>query len=295
MQSHDGFIFANLRIELQMAARVVGAIDDAFDMYVVTGDISTTSTPSERFTFAQQFLLSTVRVSPKFLAGLNLDPDRLVCLPGNHDKMQEATLERYLSAFGELPAAPPFCLKRQIRGRTFLFFGIDSNLYKEGNIAVGEISASTLGWLNEELTAYSDLDAVRILLLHHHPADLNRFRRASLFSALLGRFTVLEEGKRLLQSCRGRIDVIMHGHEHLPVAFRDPISEAVIVSAGSTMEWQPRSNKNSFHVLVFHDRELQIKQFNWSGARFISEKNYSFKLNLQSSYNEDKHGKIPWF
>src|SRR5262249_13387443 len=151
----------------------------------------------------------------------------------NHDKMYEATLERYLSAFWDLPSQPPFVRSIEIRGMRFLFFGIDSNAYDEGNVGIGEISEATVGWLGEQIECYrGHRDCLRVLLLHHHPADLNQFRRHSWVDALKGRFTLLRGNERLLALCRDEIDVIMHGHEHFPVAFEDPVSRSVIVSAG---------------------------------------------------------------
>ena len=73
-------------------------------------------------------------------------------------------LERYLTAFETLPKPPPFVVTRKARnGRSFTFFGIDSNLYREGNIALGRVTPQTLGWLDDQLSSWSGPpDAIRI-------------------------------------------------------------------------------------------------------------------------------------
>jgi 3',5'-cyclic AMP phosphodiesterase CpdA len=279
MQAHDPYVVAALESEIRMAARGVGLVDDRFDFYVVTGDISTNANAAPRFSFARQFLTGTLLVD-NFPVGLRLPADRLLCIPGNHDVMFETSPERYLSAFSKLPAAPPYVWKGTARnGRQFAFYAIDSNAYGEGNIALGKIKVGTFGWLLDQLTMPVVAGTIRILLLHHHPVDLNRFRSWSLRNLILDRFTALQEGDRLLQGCRGRIDVVMHGHEHFPIAFRDEESGCIIVSAGTASEWQGAvGHSNSFHVLLFRGPSLEVLQFEWNGARFKEVNRWDFAL-----------------
>lgn len=282
MQAHDPFILAALRNELTLAARFVGSPSDAFDFHVISGDISTNATNEGRFAFARAFLTDSVPLDGVNI-GLGLGTAGVYCLPGNHDKMFEKTSARYMSAFSGLPARPPFVETRKARnGRSFTFFGIDSNEYTEGNIGVGRIGPETVAWLGQQLTSWSGpADAIRILILHHHPADLNRFRRWSLGATLHDRFTILDEGLRLLDLVKGRIDIIMHGHEHFPVAFREEVSGCIIVSCGTTTQWQRKGERpNSFHVLVFDGPKLRVQQFDWSGrARFRPARDWTFTLN----------------
>ena len=286
MQSHDNFILAALPTELQLAARAVGSHDD-FDFNVVTGDISTEADDDERFAFARQFLLGRFPGAGEWTFGLGLPAEQTLCVPGNHDKMQERTLARYLKAFGGLPAKLPYAVHKRARnGQAIAFYGIDSNDYRKGNIAIGEITPATLAWLGRQLR---DIDParreprepVRILLLHHHPCDLNRFRRRSLKQwlidrAALTRLTRLEEGDRLLDQCRGRIDLILHGHEHFPVVFRDERSGCLVVSAGSTSEFHGSAGSNSFHALALDPGTIRVCQFSWTGARFRKAREWTY-------------------
>lgn len=289
MQSHDPVILNGLYTEIRAAARSVGAIDDSYDFYVITGDIVTNGSHPARFEFAEKFITQEVPISkihdyePDRNVGLRLHGQSLFCVPGNHDVMDEETPERYLKQFGNYPAPPPYVHTVEARnGQRFMFLGIDSNTYEEGNIALGKISDVTLNWLRERLFEIGNgrNDTVRILLLHHHPVDLNQFR-AWRPSRLYDSFSVLQNPKELLDLARGRIDIIMHGHEHFPIAFQDKISGCIIVSAGSASEWHRYGHgKNSFHVLVFHGPDLEVTKFDWADNRF-NKALQSFTFTLQ--------------
>lgn len=282
MQSHDPFILSSLHVNLRIAARSCGAGDD-FDLYVVTGDISTNATTTSRFAFAKQYLTGKLPFGRFMQVGLGFEPKRLFCVPGNHDKMFEKTLERYLHGFATLPAEPPYYRPVVARnGRTFHLFGIDSNSYGEGNIAKGAITPATLAWLSDALDRLPNEDlrtSVRVLMLHHHPTDLNKFKRRSVAAWLADKFTTLDEGSRLLALCEGRVDVIMHGHEHLPIAFREEGFSPVIVSAGTASEWSPRgSQENSFFTLVFDNDKLRVRKYAWNRAAFPFQRHWDFDI-----------------
>lgn len=290
MQSHNGYIVAGLHTEIRLAARSVGSPEDSFDFHVITGDISTNANSEERFAFARKFLTEKVKVSEAFSTGLGLSRDKVLCVPGNHDKMNEVTLERYLKAFGDLPESPPYAIETHARsGQRFIFYGIDSNVYSEGNVAVGKIHPETLGWLGEQLEKPTKNDhqdnTVRILLLHHHPANLNPFRRLSwktfARSFFDNPFTTLLEGERILNLCAGKIDIIMHGHEHFPIVFLNKDSGCIVVSGGTASEFQSRpEHKNSFHTLVFYQRKFRIIQFDWAGAHFKASREWTGNLDV---------------
>lgn len=285
MQTHDGYIIPSLHLDIRRAARRLGAPDGAFDFCVVTGDISTDSSPEQRFTFARKFLTERLTATDAATGhsidvGLDFAKERLLCVPGNHDKLRQQELHSYLTGFADLPAALPYVQTVRARsGQQFVFYGIDSNLYEEDNTAVGYVSPITLAWLNgafENTAGGAGLnrDAVRVLLLHHHPADLNRFRSRSFFDYIpfvnVDSFTRLVEGERLLKACNGNVDIIMHGHEHFPIAFYEPTSDCLVVSAGTASKFQADPNhKNSFHGLAFSGRRFEAVQFNWDGARFV--------------------------
>ena len=288
MQTHDSWIIPGLQTEIVLAARYIGAPKDTFDFNVVTGDISTDANPPERFKFARDYLIGRTPIShgSTFKVGLGMPQASLFCVPGNHDKMALTDNKSYMKGFKDLPASLPY-VKEVVsgRGQRLIFYGIDSNLYLKGNIAVGQINPGTLAWMNERLAEANDDPGplpVRILLLHHHPADLNQFRPwtlKSLFGSFGKSFSVLQEGERLLKACRGRIDIIMHGHEHFPIVFYEKISSAIVVSSGTSCSYLPKGKgPNTLHAIALAGREFQIVQFNWNGARFYPSKEWTGNL-----------------
>src|SRR5262245_39705157 len=82
MQSHDMFILAGLRTEIELAARHMGSEDGTFDVHVVTGDISTEADSDARFAFARRFLTDRMQWKPQWDIGLGIPADRLLCVPG---------------------------------------------------------------------------------------------------------------------------------------------------------------------------------------------------------------------
>ena len=300
MQTHDGWIIPGLEAEIALAARYLGAPNDRFDFNVITGDISTDVHPPERFKFAREYLTGSVPLRPNsdFKVGLAMPQASVFCVPGNHDKMALSDNKFYMEGFKDLPGQLPYA--REVvssTGQRVIFYGIDSNLYRKGNIAVGEITFETLGWLNKKLAQADAADAplpVRILLLHHHPADLNPFRRwtlKSLFGSFGKSFSVLQEGERLLKACRGRIDIIMHGHEHFPIVFYEKISSAIVVSSGTSCSYLPKGKgPNTLHAIALAGREFQIVQFNWNGARFYPSKEWTGNLSTPAGIKSRELG-----
>jgi 3',5'-cyclic AMP phosphodiesterase CpdA len=287
MQTHDSWIIPGLQTEIALAARYIGAPDDTFDFNVITGDISTDVNPPERFKFAREYLTGRIPISrgSTFNVGLEMPEASVFCVPGNHDKMALTDNKSYLKGFKDLPAPLPYVKEvASGQGQRLIFYGIDSNLYLKGNIAAGAITTETLAWLNQQLAPDADVGPlpVRILLLHHHPADLNPFRRwtlKSLFRSFGKSFSVLQEGERLLKACRGRIDLIMHGHEHFPIVFHEKVASTIVVSSGTSSSYLPKGKgPNTMHGIALAGRQFQIVQFNWNGARFCPSKEWTGNL-----------------
>ena len=68
---------------------------------------------------------------------------------------------------------------------------------------------------------------------------------------------------------KGRIQIVLHGHEHYPTHFVEQESGAVIVSAGTASQWHEDPGHNSFYnLLFFDDRTVQIEEYVWNGSGF---------------------------
>jgi 3',5'-cyclic AMP phosphodiesterase CpdA len=298
MQAHDDFLLLLLPLEI----RRIGVVNrtrrrsawpnheapEPFDRIVVSGDISTDATDEARFAFAHSFLTSKSPLSAGIYGaqasiGLGLPNDRLLCIPGNHDKMRETTLARFNASFSSTPQPCNYVRVLRQLDKAVVFIGMDSNAYSEGNIASGEMDQARLSWLAEilsrmETTGLSEGDvvltpnecarAIKCLVIHHHVCDLSFKKR--YFNPSRS-FTWLNGSERLLKIVSGKIQVVLHGHEHYPTHFVEKVSGALIVSAGTASQWHDKPFKNSFYNLtVFDDRTLQIEEFVWDGKSFIS-------------------------
>jgi 3',5'-cyclic AMP phosphodiesterase CpdA len=214
--------------------------------------------------------------------GLRIPNQLLIALPGNHDKMRETSLARFNHSFGTSPAPTNYVSAFRRNGSTIFFFVMDSNAYNEGNIARGEIDQSRLSWLlnklyelsggvsldGERFTADECEHSIRCLVLHHHVYPLSWKRR---YFNLQRSFTELVGADDLLKAISGRIHLILHGHEHYPTHFVESTSKTLVISAGTTSQWQPEKLKNSFyHLTFFTDHSIQIDEFVWKGTGFVS-------------------------
>jgi 3',5'-cyclic AMP phosphodiesterase CpdA len=303
MQAHDTRILLMLPLELARVACTVRrrfgqawgnqiARSHAFDRVVVSGDISTDATDEARFGFAFRYLTAEVPVSTgrmysaQSLVGLEIDEDILLCVPGNHDKLRERKLTRYASVFSKTPAPLNYVNVLRSHGTTIVFIGLDSNEYGDGTIARGEIDDERFAWLAKTfkqletdgltvgpttITPDEYANAWRVLVLHHHIVSLNAARSITgrvkqLFTA---HTTVLKGAEKLIELIRNQIDIVLHGHEHLPVCFSEPAVNAIIVSAGTTSEWSGAPYANSFYVITLYaDRTVDIEEHVWTGSGF---------------------------
>jgi 3',5'-cyclic AMP phosphodiesterase CpdA len=300
MQAHDTQILLMLPMELQRRFDAVRERDrtlwgaeyedtDFFDRVLFTGDVSTDATSEKRFAFAFDYVTGQVQAdttgpyADQSRIGLRIPPGRLLCVPGNHDKLREKSLQRFHSAFAKVPAPANYVTFVRRYGRAVVFFGLDSNEYTEGTIGRGQVDAARLAWLSNTLTTIERdgltvegdrltpeefKTAVRCLLLHHHVTALS-FRRKFTFTNPLRRMTILLGADKLLDLIAGRIDVVFHGHEHYPVTFVHEESGALVVSAGSTSQWYDDGYNNSFYVVTFFtDHTIEINEFVWTGNGF---------------------------
>jgi 3',5'-cyclic AMP phosphodiesterase CpdA len=297
MQAHDPNLLLLLPLELWRIAKLNRAQfakarpdqtpPNFFDRVIVSGDISTDVTNDERFAFAHAFLTSeSPLLSGPYAAqasiGLNIPNELLLTLPGNHDKMRETTLARFNGAFSRSPAPCNYVRAFKRDGKVVIFLVMDSNDYREGNIAKGEIDEARLSWLVKQLNNINSglsidgesfsvdecSSAIRCLVLHHHICDLSFKRR--YFS--VGRsFTRMNGADELLKVVTGRIHVILHGHEHYPTHFLEPESNALLISAGSTSQWHEKPRNNSFyHLTFFTENCVRIDEHVWNGRGFVT-------------------------
>jgi 3',5'-cyclic AMP phosphodiesterase CpdA len=194
-------------------------VESRVDHVVVTGDVTHRGRRRELARFEETF-------APLRESG------RLTVIPGNHDRLGD-DLGDHIMAGDRVQAtvAPGLYLVR-----------VDSTGPHNRNWLTGH------GRLDEE-----DLDGIEaalaraparhlaVVLMHHHPLPLPEDRAVERISSWMGwRFThELERGQELLDRIRGRCDLLLHGHRHVPCErrpFADDLRPLRVLNAGCSTE-----------------------------------------------------------
>jgi len=165
------------------------------DHIAITGDLVNLALPDE-FAEARRWL-ATVGT-----------PHDVTVVPGNHDAYVRATQHRIADwqdyARGDVPAAatdPAFPFVRH-RGPLTLI-GVSSAVPTAPFMATGRLGREQLTALDRTLLQLADDAGFRVLLIHHPLRSESAYKRLTDADALLP----------LVK--RHRIDLILHGHDHI--------------------------------------------------------------------------------
>ncbi len=175
------------------ARRVAAAVEDAgVAAVIVTGDITHSGRHAELASFDRLF----ARV-------------RVIAVPGNHDRLTECA-GKALMRDGRV----------SVTGRPGLHVvRLDSTgPHNRSRIAShGVLTHADLRAVESALEAAPE-GALTVLALHHHLLPLPPDNLAEGLSSLLGwpNAAELRLGGELLSRIRGRCDLVLHGHRHVP-------------------------------------------------------------------------------
>ncbi|HZS40917.1 MAG TPA: metallophosphoesterase [Polyangia bacterium] len=198
------------------ATALVRAIDAArVDHVVVTGDVTHRGLYSELDRFARTF------------APLQ---SRLTVIPGNHDRLGDDAARALMSG-GRV----------QVDARDGLYLvRVDSTGPHNRYVFAGhgELTLADLYEIDRALDA-APADALVVVILHHHPLPLPEEQPLEKIASFVGLpfAAELDRGSTLLERLRGRADLVLHGHRHVPAAQRLYAGEARpldVVNAGSS-------------------------------------------------------------
>lgn len=283
--------------------------DDSFDLCVLLGDQATVPDP-QSYTFLWQYLTQT-RYTTAFeigCRGLGLAKDKILAVPGNHDKLLRSNLDIYHQAFTEklgVPRVDPgkcVLVHRRIWQHEFLFLLIDPSVYAPKNeelifdlrcrdhLACGRVTPELSKEIKQKLNAIRQGDhvdgvklpcryddAIKVLLVHY----------AVDGSQLKGRPTW---GETLLpHECIGldklvadlktdfKFSLALHGHLHVPGLYR---YHGVHVAAATTTS--EKKGPNGFFVLKLLDTgEIRAEHHRWTGKTFAPDPEPSLNRPLE--------------
>jgi len=197
-----------------LADAVAALVEARVDHVVVTGDVTHRGRLDE---------LATFRRLAAPLAG------RLTLVPGNHDRLGEDAGRFLMRGRVAVDRRPGLWLVR-----------IDSTAPHNRRLvdSHGRLTEEDVAQVDEALDAAPD-GVLTALLLHHHvhplPGDDVWERLAGLVG--LPWTAELDRGPELLARARGRCDLVLHGHRHVPaelVLDRDGARPLRVVNAGSS-------------------------------------------------------------
>ena len=187
---------------------------------LLTGDITHNGRRTEMERFRQLF------------APL-LQAERLIAVPGNHDRLGD-DLGQALMHGGRVQTA--------LAGGLFIVrldsTGEHNRRWLDGH---GEITGRDIDEVEAALRG-APAGAQTILMLHHHPLPLAHDNPVEALVSLLGWPSAreLQNGGLLLSRIRGLCDAVLHGHRHVPAEMApwpsDPRPLRVFSAGSSTLQ-----------------------------------------------------------
>lgn len=136
--------------------------------------------------------------------------DRLLIVPGNHDRLGDDLARRWMHARVEVEGRPGLHVVRADSTAPH------NRALLEGH---GELSGEDVEAIDRAVAA-APARALVVLMLHHHLLPLPPESVGERLANLLGwpNAAELPRGRPLLLRLRGRCDVIAHGHRHVASA-----------------------------------------------------------------------------
>jgi len=223
---------------LQLRRRFDQPEDFDFDVTVVSGDILAqpfSPPPNSYDSFAYPWLTNTYRDDRGYDIGLHLPAERLVVIPGNHDRIGLMNADYFVvSSFmqpvgahtpGAGGAAAPYQTRqipgRASAGRQLYVLALDTNDYSRSPATKGFVDPHLFPHIISDCTYIHTQDphAFIIVLLHHAPYDLSRHRHGwlTVTGQTLGIPYVnmeLENWQKFQPILSRYADLVLFGHLH---------------------------------------------------------------------------------
>jgi len=185
------------RAEEAAARALVEALQETqVDQVVVTGDLTHRGRDEEMSLFLDIF-------APLSRA------HRLSVVPGNHDRTSDDAGHALMAGLRVQPEERP--------GLFLVRVDSTAEHNRSSLTSHGEVTQAMVDEVDAALRK-APADALRVLLLHHHPLALPEETWLERWSERL-RLPYCSElplGRELLRRVRGQCDLVLHGHRHVP-------------------------------------------------------------------------------
>jgi predicted phosphodiesterase len=274
-----------LRRELKAMREREGFPSFDFDQYVLLGDLVTWPSPAS-FAFLKEYVTRDDWApggGTRKVAGLHLAKDKIIVVPGNHDKLLRRDLNMFRDRFTgalDLESPPPqqaIVVRRRTPKHNFVFFVVDANRYTmdpelevtmaaRTHLASGIIGDSLVQQVGAAVERYASEDAIRVLVLHyavdHYSAT--QLSQLPLNTVLPHEVAGLEQ---LLDAIpRGGVNFAVHGHLHRPGLYNH--RGIPVVSVGTAFQRGPTGANDFYVIKIFESGQISAEHHIWAGTGF---------------------------
>lgn len=225
----------DVRFDESLVEEMLGEINDACpDLVVVAGDL-TAGGYREQFEEAKHFID-------------RLQCSQIIVIAGNHDcrnvgylHFEELIGPRYQTVELDFRVSRGGS-RDQVQERVKIL-ALDSN---KPDLNDGEIGRDHYSWINE---AFPRKEDYKIFVLHHHLVSIPGTGRE--------RNVVWDSGDVLEKLRQADVDLVLHGHRHVP--FNWPIGNTLIASSGTCSTWRTRGyTQPSYNVIEVWPEVMEI-------------------------------------
>jgi 3',5'-cyclic AMP phosphodiesterase CpdA len=226
-------------------------VDAHVDHVVITGDVTHRGRGSEWDRFRETF-------APLYETG------RITVIPGNHDRLGDDVAPRMMSERVDVDTR---------EGVTIVKLDSTGPHNKRLVAGHGAIDDDDLRALDDALSR-APHGALVVLCLHHHllPQPMEGLHEQFMSWIGMPNARELMRGRELLECARGRCDLVLHGHKHVPTAWRidDGDRPMVVLNAGCSTEL------GRARVFAHHGNRL-VRQPVWLAAERRTETHRTLK------------------
>ncbi|MBL4847533.1 MAG: metallophosphoesterase [Planctomycetes bacterium] len=248
--------YANLRFHRKNPQAIADALGEDLrahppDHLAITGDLTNLSLPGE------------FRRARDWIESLELPPERVSVIPGNHDAYVPEGLDLFEETFA--PWLPGPSWPREQRAGPAALFGTSSSLPVPWFRAWGALGPEQLDSLSRLIDAS---DAPLKAVLVHHPPVLGNGRPDKPTRNN-------RDGARLIEVCRGRVDLILCGHTHEAFDYTFPGERPLRVFCAGSTTMAPKTHGqaatyNRYRSLGGRLNEIVVRGFDPQLGAFLS-------------------------
>jgi predicted phosphodiesterase len=265
-----------------------------FDLCILLGDLATVPDP-HAYKFLVGYLTQDRYETPEGLGcpGLNLRPEQILAIPGNHDKLLRTNLDIFHAEFTtklDIPKVNPGSWtfwQLSIGEQPFLFILVDASVYAQDELVIdvhcrdhlarGEVTPALRKEIIEALATVPNRENMVTIMLVHYAVDIKRLPRHKQWQESFlphqceGLDDLVSELRKKFQ-----LGAVLHGHMHVPCLYNH--DGAQVVSATTTLG---QGGPNGFFVLkVLDTGEIRAEHHVWNGIRFAPDPDTSLNKSI---------------